>query len=421
MAKGVDQLAERVKEAIAKKDNEDNELFRLARSGDPEAVVETKELIRKQLYDLRMSPNEELVQSVFNIIWGLGPIQHLYDDPEVNEIWVNGKGENVWIEREGRRVKAYGVTFKDDDEVMEIQARLLSNENKEINRSTPVVEAKMADGSRITLTRPNETPNPTITIRKHRVKRLTTEKLLDYQTLNQEVVELLTRLVRGRANILLIGPTSSGKTSMLRWLTQFIDPNLRIGVLESTYELALDRYLEGRNIITFEEQQNLGRTLLKQFHTMLRLSPDIVILGEARGAEADQLIKTFRRGHPGSMGTIHSNSPEASIQDLVDMIMEDGRSWHQEQLYYRVARSVDVVIQLHVEPGTGIRRVWRVTEVYCPETDNSVDFRDLCRFDGETWVMENEVSPFLDKKLKMFNPSQDHSMQVEEEFTLSFT
>ncbi|AQS57008.1 hypothetical protein B0W44_15880 [Novibacillus thermophilus] len=140
---------------------------------------------------------------------------------------------------------------------------------------------------------------------------------------------------------------------------------------------------------------------------MLRLSPDIVILGEARGAEADQLVKTFRRGHPGSMGTIHSNSPEASIQDLVDMIMEDGRSWDSSHLYLRVARSVDVVIQLHVEPGTGIRRVWRITEVHCTETDNNVQFRDLCRFTGDTWEMPNAISDLLQAKLNLFDPPED--------------
>ncbi|WP_149026952.1 CpaF family protein [Novibacillus thermophilus] len=403
---GVSQLAERVKERIIQ-NTDNNDLFRLARAGDKKAVAETKTLVREQLYDMRINATNDLIQDIFNVIWGLGQIQHLYDDPEVNEIWVNGAGENVWVEREGRRVKAHGVMFQHDDEVMEIQARLLSNENKEINRSTPVVEAKMADGSRITLTRPDETPHPTITIRKHRIKGLTTEKLLYYGTLNQEVVDLLAQLVRGRANILLIGPTSSGKTSLLRWLTQFIDPNLRIGVLESTYELALDQYLKGRNIITFEEQKHLDRTLLNQFHTMLRLSPDIVILGEARGAEADQLVKTFRRGHPGSMGTIHSNSPEASIQDLVDMIMEDGRSWDSSHLYLRVARSVDVVIQLHVEPGTGIRRVWRITEVHCTETDNNVQFRDLCRFTGDTWEMPNAISDLLQAKLNLFDPPED--------------
>ncbi|AQS57010.1 hypothetical protein [Novibacillus thermophilus] len=92
--------------------------------------------MREQLYDMRINATNDLIQDIFNVIWGLGQIQHLYDDPEVNEIWVNGAGENVWVEREGRRVKAHGVMFQHDDEVMEIQARLLSNENKEINRST---------------------------------------------------------------------------------------------------------------------------------------------------------------------------------------------------------------------------------------------------------------------------------------------
>jgi pilus assembly protein CpaF len=180
---------------------------------------------------------------------------------------------------------------------------------------------------------------------------------------------------------------------MLKWLAQFIQSNLRIGVLETTYELALDKFLPQHNVICFEEQPRLGRTIVKQFHTMLRESPDVIVLGEARGQEADMMIKTFRRGHPGSMGTIHSNSPEAAIQDLADMIMEDGRNWDQRALYLRVARSIDVVIQLHLEHDTGIRRLWRVTEVDCPELADEVRFYDLIRYDPQNKKWEYPNSP----------------------------
>src|SRR5699024_2981296 len=199
----------------------------------------------------------------------------------------------------------------------------------------------------------------------------------------------------------LIGATSSGKTSMLKWLTQFIRPNLRIGVLEGTYELALDKFLSDRNVICFEEQPRLGRTLVKQFHTMLRESPDVIVLGEARGEEADQMIKTFRRGHPGSLGTIHSNSPEAAIQDLADMIMEDGRNWDQQALYLRVASSIDNIIQHHLESKAVIRRLWRVTEVYCPVVAENVRINNLISFDSlnKTWQVtpENNTSSLRDK------------------------
>ena len=111
---GVSQLAERVKERIIQ-NTDNNDLFRLARAGDKKAVAETKTLVREQLYDMRINATNDLIQDIFNVIWGLGQIQHLYDDPEVNEIWVNGAGENVWVEREGRRVKAHGVMFQNDD------------------------------------------------------------------------------------------------------------------------------------------------------------------------------------------------------------------------------------------------------------------------------------------------------------------
>src|SRR5699024_972002 len=132
--------------------------------------------------------------------------------------------------------------------------------------------------------------------------------------------------------------------------------------------------------------------------------PDVIVLGEARGEEADQMIKTFRRGHPGSLGTIHSNSPEAAIQDLADMIMEDGRNWDQQALYLRVARSIDIIIQLHLEPETGIRRLWRVAEVYCPELAENVRFNNLISFDSlnKTWqVTPENISNSLREKLEL--------------------
>jgi pilus assembly protein CpaF len=395
----VDEVAEQVKSAIVNEVSHD--VLKLAIQGDEDAAEEVKGVIGRLLRNMRVGSDDELVNDVFARNWGLGVIQHLYDDPEVNEIWVNGPRMDVWVERNGRRLKAEGVFFETDEAIQEIQLRLLKD-NQELNQSVTSVESRRLDGSRVTMTVPPETTYRTITIRKHKAIELTTERLIQFGTLNMPVVELIKRLIQGRANILLIGPTSAGKTSALRWMTQFIHPSLRIGVLESSKELFLEQYLPGRNIISFEEQLHLGRTLLKQFHTMLRLSPDIIILGEVRGAEADQLIKVFRRGHPGSMGTIHSNSPEAALQDLVDMIMEDGRPWNQKQLYMRVARSVDVIIQLHVEPGTGTRRFWRVTEVICGETDDEVTFRDLVRFENGDWVFPNPLSDYLEEKLRLW-------------------
>lgn len=409
MRHDLDRIADLVKQRMSETgDDMQNQLFRLARAGDKTSSISVRHRIWNVVRDERivvsgMSP-EVLVQEIFKRNWGLGPVQEIYDDPQVNEVWVNGAGENnVWMERQGQRMKA-NIAFPDEDAIREVQQRLLSMENQELNQTNPIVESKMLDGTRVTLTCPPETSQRTITLRKHNTIEMTEDDYISYGTLDRESSEVLQQLVKGRANILLIGSTSSGKTSMLKWLAQFIRPNLRIGVLEGTYELALDQFLEDRNVICFEEQPRLGRTLIKQFHTMLRESPDIIILGEARGEEADQMIKTFRRGHPGSLGTIHSNSPEAAIQDLSDMIMEDGRNWDQHSLYLRVARSIDIVVQLHQEPETGIRRLWRVAEVYCPELAEDVRFNDIIKFNTttETWqVTPNNVSDSLNEKLKL--------------------
>lgn len=405
----LDRIADRVKTRMAEtSDDMQNQLFRLARAGDRAASGSVRQRIWTVIRDERIMVSglkpDRLVQEVFKRNWGLGPVQEIYDDPEINEVWVNGQGENrVWVERRGRREKVH-VAFSDEDAIREVQQRLLSVENQELNQTNPIVESKLLDGTRVTLTCPPETSQRTITLRKHNTIEMTEDDYINYGTLDHHSADVLKRLVQGRANILLIGSTSSGKTSLLKWLTQFIRPNLRIGVLEGTYELALDQFLPDRNVICFEEQPRLGRTLIKQFHTMLRESPDIIVLGEARGEEADQMIKTFRRGHPGSLGTIHSNSPEAAIQDLADMIMEDGRNWDQRSLYLRVARSIDVIVQLHLEQDTGIRRLWRVTEVHCPELNDAVAFKDIVRFDSstETWqTTSGNMSNALKDKLAL--------------------
>jgi len=413
----LDRIAEQVKVKMSETADElQNELFRRARAGDPQAIKSVKERIWQVIRDERivvsdMTP-EDLIRNIFKQNWGLGVIQEIYEDPLVNEVWVNGEGPgNVWMERQGIRQRA-NVSFYDEEAIREVQQRILSMENQELNQTNPVVESKMLDGTRVTMTCPPETSKRTITLRKHNTMNLTTEDYIRFGTFEQRGAEILQKLVRGRANILLIGSTSSGKTSMLKYLAQFIRPNLRIGVLESTYELALDKFLPNHNVICFEEQPRLGRTLLAQFHTMLRESPDIIILGEARGQEADQMIKTFRRGHPGSLGTIHSNSPEAAIQDLTDMIMEDGRNWDQRALYLRVARSIDVIVQLHLEPDTGKRRLWRVVEVYCPELSEDVSFRDLITFNPihGTWeYFKDRPSESLLRKLAL----QGVSLEVE--------
>lgn len=406
----LDKLADRVKKRIAQTgDDLQNTLFRQARAGDKHAIESVKRRIQHVIREERIVvsdlTHEQLVDEMFKRNWGLGEIQHLYDNPAVNEVWVNGAGPNrVWVEYQGKRQCAEGVFFDDDDDIRQIQQRILSAENQELNQSNPVVESKMLDGTRVTLTCPPETSSRTITLRKHQTNILTTDDYIRLGTLEPFSTEILKSLIRGRTNILLIGATSSGKTSMLKWLAQFIQPNLRIGVLETTYELALDKFLPRHNVICFEEQPRLGRTIVRQFHTMLRESPDVIILGEARGQEADMMIKTFRRGHPGSMGTIHSNSPEAAIQDLADMIMEDGRNWDQKALYLRVARSIDVIIHLHIEPETGVRKLWRVTEVECPELADKVTFHDLVRYDPKTqkWIYPRQPGERLMERLALY-------------------
>lgn len=394
-----------------------NRLLARCAIGDKSAQMSVKAMIKKIIekdYQLAQPPvSDLLVKKIYENNYGLGAIDDLFNDPTINEIWVNGY-EHIWIEKGGIKYRLKDRSFKNDEDVIRVIRLLLQFDKKDITMQMPMQESRMLDGSRLTVLIPPVAKRPYINIRKFEAFDVTTENLLKAGTLTQEMVDWLAKAVRGRSNILIIGETGSGKTSLLKWLVSFVPENLRIGTIETNFELKLDEKYPERNIFSYEEHPELNITMSDLFKKCLRSSPDIIICGEARGAEADELIRAMRRGHPGSISTIHTNSPETAIDDLAEMINEDGRRRDPIQLRYRIASAIDLIIQIRRFDETGVRRITRITEVVT--VSNSYDYymQDIFRFEvdkddptkGE-FKKVGRISEELKKKLNYFGLPYD--------------
>jgi pilus assembly protein CpaF len=377
-------------------------------NGNAELILKNKikKLIESKFRRLSWNEVEKYANAVYENNYGFGAIDWLMKDKTINEIWVNGK-DHIFYEKNGIKYKS-NKKIKSDDDVIRVIRLLLNQDHLDITAQAPAQEAKLRDGSRITVLIPPVARKPYINIRKFKAFSPTTENLISNGTLTSEMVEWLSKVVRGRANILIIGEAGAGKTSLLKWLIGFTDPQLRIGVLETDFELMLEEEYPERNIFTYEEHLELNITLGDLFRKCLRSSPDIIIVGEARGMEADEMIRAMRRGHSGSMSTIHTNAPETAIDDIAEMINEDGKRRDPIQLRYRVASAIDVIIQIH-RMMDGKRRITRITEVTSDYETQSYTFNDkfIYKIDPKNptqgnFVRVGKLSEKLKQKLNFY-------------------
>lgn len=348
-----------------------NEILAKCVLGDKKSTTQMKEFIKQYLIDSKKFTTKQieyLIQPIYQNNFGLGAIDDLVEDTSINEIWVNGY-DHVWIEKNGIK-KRLDRRFKNDDDVIRVMRQMLQFDKKEITSATPIVESKLLNGSRITFAIPPASSRPCINIRKFEAFEVTEENLLNTETITKEQLEFFKAIIKGRTNILVIGETGSGKTSFLKFLCNYINPNLRIGTVESNLELKLTKKYPDRNIFEYESHEELGVDLGVLFRLCLRSSPDIILLGEARGSEeTEALINSMRRGHPGSIGTIHTNSPSTAVDDLIEMILEDGRKRDPLLLKHRIVNAIEIIIQIH-RFDDGKRKIVKVTEIV-PSYDDS--------------------------------------------------
>jgi pilus assembly protein CpaF len=395
--------------------NERQKLLEMAQAGDKSATAKVKTIIAEILdcYSVNVEgyTKEEAVAEIFSYAWGLDILEDFYNDEEIDEIRVNSP-DQVFIQRRGKNERTK-VKFKDEEHVKKIASRLFVHDRGvALTSSTPVVESVRLDGVRVTATYPPATTCCTFVLRKKNFVP-SAQNLIKSETLDNKLLDLLSFLVNGRANILISGGTGTGKTTLLRFLVNYMNENLRIVTLETDCELELRDVYPDRDIVEMEEHTEIGLTMKKQFRTTLRYSPDVIIVGEIRGmGEAVEAVKACTRGHNGSMATIHFGSPEEAIEGCGRMMLEEGLNLPLDVAQMWVASAFDIVIQMFADSRRGIKKITRVTEVR--NENNKIKYRDIAVWEPSgsdyfkgRWIYPNSISDELLKRMARFNPRQD--------------
>nr|WP_315400772.1 ATPase, T2SS/T4P/T4SS family [uncultured Duganella sp.] len=366
----------------------------VSRMADAELRAAVQKLI-EELIDTdgafaSMRPQREALRDVvLNEIVGLGPLESLLADELVSEIMVN-RHNDIFIERQGVLTRSE-ISFSNDAAVLAAIERIVSPLGRRIDESSPMVDARLKDGSRVNaVIPPLAIKGPSITIRKFSRKKLIDEDLMRFGAINAEMVAFLRVAVRLRANIVVSGGTGSGKTTLLNVLSNFIPDNERIVTVEDAAELQLNQpnlvslearppNIEGRGAVTI-------RDLVKN---CLRMRPDRIIVGECRGGEALDMLQAMNTGHDGSLTTAHANSPRDCLSRLEVMTLMSGLEIPMQAIREQIASAVNLIVQ-QTRFSCGTRKVTYISEITGIE-GNLIQLQDIFRYEQEGFDAEGKV------------------------------
>jgi pilus assembly protein CpaF len=341
-----------------------------------EQAAET--VLRREVPSMGGITRDQIVTRVVDEVVGLGPIDGMIRDPSVSEVMVNAPDE-VYFEREGI-IYLSDIRFRDADHVQRIIERIVAPLGRRVDESSPMVDARLPDGSRVNVIIPPVSPkSPTITIRKFRQDKLTMDELVGADTIAPELAQFLKACVKLRLNILISGGTGTGKTTFLNALSAYIPESERIVTIEDPTELRLQQphvvSLEARppNIDGKGEIQQ--RDLLRN---TLRMRPDRIIIGEVRGPEAFDMLNAMNTGHEGSLSTVHANAPRDALARVENMVMMANLDLPDRAIREQVASALHLIVQL-ARFSDGVRRVTHVTEITGME-GQIVTMQDLFKF-----------------------------------------
>jgi pilus assembly protein CpaF len=334
--------------------------------------AELKSLVERLLDEenavLNESERRSLVRDIEYEMLGFGPLEPLLGDPTISDILVNTSSQ-VFVERHGK-LELTNVTFDDDTHLMKIIDKIVSRVGRRIDESSPMVDARLPDGSRVNaIIPPLAIDGPMLSIRRFAVDPLKMQDLVQFKSLPPEMAQILEGLGKAKVNILISGGTGSGKTTMLNILSGFISKSERIVTIEDAAELQLQQphvvRLETRPPNIEGEGQITMRDLVRN---CLRMRPERIIVGEVRGPEAFDLLQAMNTGHDGSMGTLHANSPREALSRIESMITMGGYSLPSRTIREMIVGAVDVIVQT-ARLRDGSRRITHVTEVIGMEGD----------------------------------------------------
>ncbi len=348
------------------------DLGQLSRLDNATAADEIRDIVTEiiSIKNVAMSiaEQEQLLQDICNDVLGYGPLEPLLARDDIADIMVNGAGD-VFIEVSGR-VQKTNIKFRDNGQLMNICQRIVSQVGRRVDESSPICDARLADGSRVNVIAPPlSLDGPTLTIRKFKKDKLKLQNLVEFGSISPEGARILEIIGACRANVLISGGTGSGKTTLLNCLTGFIGEDERIITCEDAAELQLQQphvvRLETRPPNLEGQGQVTMRDLVKN---CLRMRPERIIVGEVRGPESFDLLQAMNTGHDGSMGTLHANSPREALSRIESMITMGGYNLPTKTIREMISGSIDVIIQA-ARLRDGSRKITHVTEVLGMEGD----------------------------------------------------
>ncbi|MBD0371392.1 MAG: CpaF family protein [Pyrinomonadaceae bacterium] len=319
-------------------------------------------VLASEAMPLSVSERERLVNDVRHELFGLGPLEPLLADPTISDILVNSH-RKIYIERRGK-LEMTSVAFKDDEHLMRVIERIVSSVGRRIDESSPMVDARLRDGSRVNaIIPPLSIDGPVLSIRRFGTDPLRMSALVENQALTKDIADMVDMCVRARLNILISGGTGAGKTTLLNALSAFIPETERIVTIEDSAELQLQQphvvrletrppNIEGKGEVT-------QRDLVKN---ALRMRPDRIVIGEVRGGEAIDMLQAMNTGHDGSLTTVHANTPRDALARLETMIQMTGMRLSDRAMRQQIASAINMVVQV-ARLSDGTRRVTSISEI----------------------------------------------------------
>jgi pilus assembly protein CpaF len=359
------------------------DLEKLGRTNSETAREEVLILIRtsvnSEAVPLSFAERERLAREILDEIFGLGPLEPLLKDPSISDILVN-RFDRVYIER-GGKLEQTGLSFKDNQHLMQIIDRIVSRVGRRIDESSPMVDARLADGSRVNaIIPPLAIDGACLSIRRFGRDPVTARQMIENKTLTEPMLELLSAMVKGRLNLLISGGTGAGKTTVLNVLSGYIPNNERIVTIEDAAELQMKQ----EHVVRLETRPpNIeGKGAVRQRQLVinsLRMRPDRIVVGEVRGEEAFDMLQAMNTGHEGSLTTVHANSQRDALSRIENMVSMANLNIPERAIRHQIAAAIHAVVQV-ARLSDGTRKVITVSEITGMDGD-SIAMQDIFVFD----------------------------------------
>jgi pilus assembly protein CpaF len=347
-----------------------------------EVLVVIRNTVNSEAVPLSFAERERLSREILDEIFGLGPLEPLLKDPTISDILVN-RYDRVYVERAGR-LEPTGLSFKDDAHLMQIIDRIVSRVGRRVDESSPMVDARLADGSRVNaIIPPLAIDGPCLSIRRFARDTINARTMIENHTLTEPMLELLSAMVKGRLNILVSGGTGAGKTTLLNVLSGFIPNSERIVTIEDAAELQLKQ----EHVVRLETRPpNIeGKGAVRQRQLVinsLRMRPDRIVVGEVRGEEAFDMLQAMNTGHEGSLTTVHANSQRDALARVENMFSMANLNIPERAVRHQIVSAIHAVVQI-ARMADGTRKVIAISEVTGMEGD-IINMQDIFLFERKS-------------------------------------